>query len=209
MVGVLFQIGIFPLVMIAVAPVFFPSAWHEHFWQWVMSPSKINQTQPFIRSQNKLLVPFLAAYFVVQMILPWRYLFYSGLNSTTMLWTEEGYRFGWRVMLMEKSGSATFYVKDRCTGREGIVDNGEFLKPQQEKQMAMQPDMILQYAHYLHDHYALQGLCDPAVRCEDYVTLNGRPGQSFIDPAVDLSRVRDGWGHKDWILPMKTRRCLP
>ena len=103
-------------------------------------------------------------------------------------------------MLMEKAGTATFYVKDGPDGREGSVINHRFLNPHQEKQMAMQPDLILQFAHYLKAHYQSQGMTDPKVRAEVWVTLNARPAQSLIDPQVDLTQKSDGWKSKDWIL---------
>jgi hypothetical protein len=104
-------------------------------------------------------------------------------------------------MLMEKAGTATFYVKDGSTGREGVVVNSEFLNPHQEKQMAMQPDLILQFAHFLARHYESSGVKDPAVSAEVYVTLNAKPSQLLIDPNRDLTKIRDGWKTKDWIMP--------
>jgi hypothetical protein len=116
-----------------------------------------------------------------------------------MFWTEQGYRFGWRVMLMEKAGTATFFVRDGDNGREGTVINSEFLNSHQEKQMAMQPDMILQFAHYLRTHYKQQGMQNPQVRAEVYVTLNGKPAELLIDPNLNLAALEDGWKHKSWI----------
>ncbi|MFB0907960.1 MAG: HTTM domain-containing protein, partial [Spirosomataceae bacterium] len=110
------------------------------------------------RIQNSLLIGFI----VFQLIFPWRYVLYPG----SLFWTEEGYRFSWRVMLMEKAGTVTFYVKGAETNREGIVNNLEFLNTHQEKQMAMQPDMILQFAHFLGEYYEKQGVKNPQVRVE-------------------------------------------
>jgi hypothetical protein len=123
------------------------------------------------------------------------------LYDGNMFWTEEGYRFGWRVMLMEKAGDATFYVKDAQTGREGAVMNRDFLNPHQEKQMAMQPDMIVSFAHFLKQHYAAQGMVNPRVRAEVYVTLNGRPSRLYLDSTIDLSAQNDNFSQKHWILP--------
>jgi len=67
--------------------------------------------------------------------------------------------------------------------------------------MAMQPDMILQYAHFLGKHYAAQGVRQPAVRAEVYVTLNARPSRLLIDPQRDLMKEKDTFKPKDWILP--------
>jgi hypothetical protein len=131
-----------------------------------------------------------------QLLFPWRYLLYEG----NLFWNEEGYRFSWRVMLVEKSGHATFYVRDTCSGREGAVVNRDFLNSHQEKQMSFQPDMILQFAHFLAEHYRQQGYCGPEVRAEVHVTWNGRPSQLYIDPRLDLTKIQDGWRQKDWVL---------
>jgi hypothetical protein len=123
------------------------------------------------------------------------------LYPGNLFWTEEGYRFSWRVMLMEKAGTAQFYVMDSKTGREGLVENREFLNAHQEKQMAMQPDLILQFAHFLGKHYAALGLQNPKVRAEVYVTLNGKPSQLLIDDQIDLMQIEESWGPKTWIKP--------
>ena len=203
--GILFQIGIFPLVMIFVVTIFFSPEWHENLLNRLSNIFKKLKPQPAFanhyskRTTNRILLPLLSIFFAFQLIFPWRYLLYDGNH----FWTEEGYRFSWRVMLMEKAGTATFYIKNGKTGREGSVINRQFLNDHQEKQMAMQPDLILQYAHYLKDHYTKKGMEDPSVRAEVWVTLNGHPAQLLIDPEVDLSQKTDGWASKDWILPYK------
>ena len=212
--GLMFQIGVFPLVMIGATLVFFSEKWHERLWeigsmafrpsgQVAFTPLKEviqRRKRRFSRRPKghttyKLTLALLSLHFAFQLLFPWRYLLYPG----NLFWTEEGYRFSWRVMLMEKAGTATFYVKDAKTGREGEVLNGEFLNAHQEKQMAMQPDMILQFAHFLKKHYEKQGLSNPAVRAEVYVTLNARPSRLLIDPNLDLTKIRDDWSHKTWI----------
>jgi uncharacterized membrane protein YphA (DoxX/SURF4 family) len=203
-VGILFQIGIFPVMMIGVTLIFFswefimPNAFAEPGEQLPTTNKQVEE--PKIekyynkRIQNSLLIGFI----VFQLLFPWRYVLYPG----SLFWTEEGYRFSWRVMLMEKAGTATFYVKGAETNREGIVNNLEFLNTHQEKQMAMQPDMILQFAHFLGEYYEKQGVKNPQVRVEAWVTLNARPSQLLIDPKVDLMTKADGWKHKEWILPL-------
>jgi len=193
--GLMFQIGVFPLVMIAATLIFFSEKWHERIWtarHWSNVQGPMSNVQ---RPTSIVFFAFLFLHFAFQLLFPWRYLLYPG----NLFWTEEGYRFSWRVMLMEKAGTATFFVKDAKTGREGEVLNGEFLNAHQEKQMAMQPDMILQFAHFLKQHYEKQGVSDPAVRAEVYVTLNARPSQLLIDPNIDLTKLSDGWSHKTWI----------
>jgi hypothetical protein len=202
MTGILFQIGVFPLVMMAGTLIFFSPEWHNR-WQQVFSrlvnlpKIKFDGTHTHA-GMHPALKWGLLFYVVFQIVFPWRFLLYPG----TLFWTEEGYRFGWRVMLMEKAGTATFFVEDRCTGREGEVLNAEFLNSHQEKQMAMQPDMILQYAHFLKAHYSTKGMCDPKVRAEVYITVNGKPSALYFDPQLDLAQIQDSWAPKTWLYPM-------
>lgn len=180
--GMMFQIGVFPLVMMAMTLAFF-----------VPRPATVAATKPRIG-----VVHVVAGVFVVfQILIPWRFLLYPG----NLYWTEEGYRFSWRVMLVEKAGTATFSVTDRQTGRTGIVDNRMFLNEHQEKQMSFQPDMILQFAHVLHDHYQRAGMSDPIVTADVWVTMNGQPSRQLVDPTVDLSRERLGFHRNAWVLP--------
>jgi hypothetical protein len=205
--GLMFQIGVFPLVMIGATLVFFSEEWHNR-WQnrWRIwwqdrffkkpersgAPASLEPTPQWIWM-------LLTLHFAFQILFPWRYLLYPG----NVFWTEQGYRFAWRVMLMEKAGTATFFVKDGVTGREGEVVNSEFLNSHQEKQMAMQPDLILQFAHFLKKHYTQKGVQVAGVRAEVYVTLNGRPSQLLIDPQTDLSQLQDNWRNKPWIIRYK------
>ena len=203
--GFLFQIGVFPLVMIGATIIFFSDTWHEKIFKHIKALPLLKELFIFSSSRDvktksifrfSLFKAFFVAYLLFQIIFPWRYLLYPG----NLFWTEEGYRFSWRVMLMEKAGDATFYVKDSKTGREGIVDNREFLNAHQEKQMSFQPDMILQFAHFLGDYYQKQGVYQPEVRAEVYVTLNARPSKLLIDPKRNLMLEKDTWKHKSWIL---------
>ena len=82
------------------------------------------------------------------------------------------------------------------------VRNYEYLTPQQEKMMSTQPDMILQFAHYLKRVYEQKGFEDPIINCNSKVSLNGKRSRPFIDPEVDLAKQKRGFQHKDWILPL-------
>lgn len=189
-VGLLFQIGIFPIVMIGSTLLFFD------FKAW-QAPSISLPSMPPFKPLSKVFSLFLLLYMSIQLLYPWRYVLYTG----NLFWTEQGYRWGWRVMLMEKAGTATFFVKDTRTGREGIVNNAEFLTPHQEKQMAIQPDMILQYAHFLKHYYEQKGVYRPQVRAEVWITLNAKPSQLYFSPQLDLTSLHDTWKHKDWLYP--------
>lgn len=118
-----------------------------------------------------------------------------------VLWHEQGMRFSWRVMVRVKGGGTTFVVRDRSTGRVWHVNPREYLTPLQEAEMSSQPDLILQLAHHIRKDLEAQGLGPLEIRAESRVTLNGRRSAALIDPDVDLTTIRDGLARADWILP--------
>ncbi len=201
--SLLFPIGMFPYVMIVTALVFFPARFHQKLIDRVGTilgmPAAVIRPSSLYRF-SALLQPVIytvfTVFFVFQITFPFRYLFYAN----ELFWTEEGYRFSWRVMLMEKAGYTQFTVTD-AAGKRQIVNNNDFLTRLQEKMMSTQPDMILQYAHMLRDHYAARGFIRPQVYVDSYVALNGRTGQPLIAPDVDLARQTDSFRHKSWITP--------
>jgi hypothetical protein len=139
----------------------------------------------------------LQIYVFLQLVIPLRSLLYPG----HLFWNEEGYRFSWRVMLMEKAGSAYFSVKDKDHSIE--VNNAEFLTPLQEKMMCTQPDLILKYAHHLAGVYKTRGLVNPEVYAEIYVSLNGERSKLFIDTTRNLAAEPVSWKHYNWVLPYR------
>ena len=161
-------------------------------------PASLGSFAFYSLKENKILRLGLIAFFLIQLSLPFRHIFYPG----NLLWTEEGYRFSWRVMLVEKSGQAFFYVKDPTTGKKIEVDNSRFLTEFQEKQMSVQPDFMVQYAHFLKQHYQKQyNIPNPEITTLSYVALNGRTSQQFIDPEINLASITDNFTPKNWILP--------
>jgi hypothetical protein len=201
MTGYLFQIGVFPMVMSGMAFLFFSEPTHRKvlFYLARLFPFLSYQKKEVQTLKKTVFVPYLLAAFVLwQVLFPWRFLCYDGY----LFWTEQGYRFSWRVMLIEKAGSATFYVQKNEHSPKQVVFNEDFLNTHQEKQMAMQPDMLLYYAHFLDQHFKTHfGYEDPIITADVFVTLNGRPGQRLLPADLDLSKVQDSFAPKTWILP--------
>ncbi|WP_432670759.1 HTTM domain-containing protein [Flavobacterium sp. SM2513] len=201
---ILFPIGVFPYVMIISTLIFFDASFHQrvlfffknfkkHQPIWENNKTKI---ATFTKVYQTKLV-FLSSFLLLQLAFPFRYLAYPN----ELFWTEEGFRFSWRVMLMEKAGYTEFKVTDAVTKKTIHVDNSQFLTRFQEKQMAFQPDFIIQYAHYLHNYYQEKGINNPIVTVDSYVALNGRLSQRYIDPTINLAQENDTFQHKNWILP--------
>ena len=200
---ILFPIGMFPYIMIVSAIIFFEPQIHLRLLNTISTFFRIplaifNNGLTLQNSMgfNKMKLSIIGLFFLFQFLIPFRYLMYPG----ELFWTEEGYRFSWRVMLMEKAGYANFKIINPENGESFYIDNDEFLSSFQQKQMASQPDMILQYAHFLKRHVAEEGIPNAEVYVESYVALNGRRSKTYIDPNVDLGKIKDSFAHKSWIL---------
>jgi len=202
---ILFPIGMFPFIMIVSATIFFSAAWHEQLLTKLANVLKLdlsrfkngNTLETVAIPLHQFKIGLLTLFFVIQLLFPFRYLAYPG----ELFWTEEGFRFSWRVMLMEKAGYANFKIVDGKTGNSFYVNNNDFLTGFQEKQMSFQPDFILEYAHYLKNHFESQGHEEVEVYVESYVALNGRRSKPYIDPTVNLVKEKESFKHKNWILP--------
>jgi len=190
------SIGMFPFVMIVCATVFLPSEFHE-FLLGTKNEERRTEAASLATRSTHLATTFFILHFSIQLLLPFRYVFYPEKS----FWHEEGYRFSWRVMLMEKAGMATFHVKDSVTKQLTEIRNADYLTPQQEKQMSTQPDMLLQFAKHLAWVHEQQGWHKPEVYVESYVSLNGKGSRQFIRNDINLAAQNDGFAHKHWILP--------
>ena len=204
--GLLFPIGMFPWIMIASTLIFFPPDWPRRVFARLLRrfprllppppppPPSLAAPPPF--RLPRLAAAALACHFVVQIALPLRHLLYPGDAG----WTDEGFRFAWRVMLVEKTGLVEYRVRDPVSGRVWAVNPAGRLTPLQVKMMAQSPDMILEYAHHLAGEFARRGHGDVQVFADAYASINGRPSQPLVDPGVDLARERDSLLPARWIV---------
>lgn len=205
------SIGLFPYVMIVCSLIFFNSNFHQRLLR-VLPFANQHIEKTFAKnasaypSLSKHAVSIsIGIFFLFQVLIPFRYLLYPG----HLFWHEKGFRFSWRVMIMEKSGNAFFYVKEPSSGRTYEVNNAEFLTPLQEKMMSTQPDMILRYAHFLSEVYTRKGVQAPEVYAQCYVALNGARSRLFIDSGVDLAKQPLSLSHYTWVLPYQPTKNYP
>lgn len=201
---ILFNIGMFPYIMICATLIFFDSSVHQKLLIHVKKILHITENrvvitqEKYLYKKQKIILFLIGLFIVIQLFLPFRNLYYPG----QLFWHEQGFRFSWRVMLIEKVGYTTFTIKDGVSGKYFHVKNSDFLTSFQIKQMSFQPDFILEYAHYLGDHFKNQGHKNIQVFTESYVALNGRLNQLFINPKVDLYKEQEGFHNKTWVLPL-------
>ncbi len=190
-----FQIGIFPYMSIAFALFFFSSKTVQK--RFLPKKEHYDKGDVIVPGYKKTLITLFSIYFVIQIGLPLRH----WAIEDNVLWTEEGHRLSWRMMLRTKSGTVKVTIKDKNTQEEFRVDIYDDLSPKQRRALATKPDYMWQYAQRLKKHYAKEGK-DVAVYFDAQVSVNRRPMTPFIDPKVDLASEKwKHFKHHDWILP--------
>jgi vitamin K-dependent gamma-carboxylase-like protein len=210
--AVIFDIGIFPWLMLGALLIFFPPDLPRRFAREFMSsgetlPAPASVTpiaepgdyQSLTRSQ-KSVAGLLAAYLVVQLIFPLRHYLYPGDVS----WTEEGHNFSWHMKLRTKGGEAVFTVTHPQTGQTWTIKPQDYLKSHQVVKMTTKPELILHFAHYLAEEKRREGFDNVEVRARVMVSLNGRQPQLLVDPNVDLAKEEVSLLPARWIVPLTT-----
>lgn len=195
----MFDIGIFPLVMVAVTIIFFPP-------EWLRSKKRTDEAAPASDPpppwtwRRKLGAGIAAVYVAVQVLVPFRHVLYPGDVS----WTEEGHRFSWHMKLRSKRPEylAAFVVEDGAGQPLNWLSPELMLTPRQARKMSGQPDMLLQYAHFIRDHLRAKGYEEVHVYAYTSLSLNGRAPQRLVDPEVDLAAEPRSLRHADWIVPL-------
>lgn len=187
--NVFFAIGMFPIIMVVGATLFFNPDWPRRLVRGAVVEPKIQ-----VSSRLPKRAIFALVFCAIQFLMPWRHLAYPN----DVLWTEEGMRWSWKVMIREKNGDIMYRV--RQGSREFEVSPRRYLTADQEREFSGQPDMILQLAHHIANVHTVQGK-RPEVRVDAWVSWNGRRRARMIDPTVDLAQIEDRiWPPATWIL---------
>ncbi len=191
----LFEIGIFPWLMLAGSALFFEPDWPRRFFRLDAGPPYAPGATVYRQRRQRLTLAGIGLYLALQLLLPLRHHLYPGEVS----WTEEGHLWSWHMKLRDKSGTARFFVTDG--DRTWQVNLRDYLSRQQIEKMSTRPDMILQFAHHLADRMKKEGK-SVAVHARVYVSLNGRTPQPLIDPTVNLAETPRNLWPAPWILPL-------
>lgn len=195
--SVTLQIGIFPYFALAMSIFFFPPETIRKAFlggQEVYMPDSYEFKSKF--TNYGLFTTFFILYFAWQIYLPLRHWLIPG----DVLWTEEGHRLSWRMMLRTNSGTVSYMVQDKKTGEKFNVKLSEEMTPLQVNRLSTHPDMIWQFAQRLKKKYAAEGK-DVSVFVNSKLSLNESPFYDYIDPKADLAAVKwKYFGHQDWIL---------
>ena len=188
------HIGIFPYLALAFCLFFFePKVIRNIFYP----KSKRNEfTTPVDFKYNQLITIGICVWLFIQFILPLRHWAIPG----DVLWTEEGHRLSWRMMLRSKRGKNSFYIQEEGQKRKKKIDLKNYLTKKQIKSMGGKPDMLWQFAQYLKKEYKANGK-NIAVFVKNSTKVNNQKRRKLIDFKTDLAKAKwNYWGHNDWIL---------
>ncbi len=210
--AVIFEIGIFPWLMLGALLIFFSPDLLRRFARAFMSPGEAfpdaeptptglnHQPALSLLASQKFDAALLISYFAFQLIFPLRHYLYPG----DVNWTEEGHNFSWHMKLRTKGGEAVFTVTHPQSGQTWTIKPEDYLESHQLTKVITKPDLILQFSHYLAEEKRREGYDNVEVRTRAMVSLNGRQPQLLIDPNVDLAKEQVGLRPAPWIMPLTT-----
>tara|TARA_R110000868_G_scaffold1647_1_gene13238 strand:+ start:7973 stop:9292 length:1320 start_codon:yes stop_codon:yes gene_type:complete len=198
--SIVFQIGIFPYLAMAFSVFFFePEVIRKIFFK---NKELYQGDEVIVPKNRKLILGILGSYFLIQLVLPIRHYF---INDD-VLWTEEGHRMSWRMMLRSRTGITSFKVVNSRTQNSFLVNLDDYLTKAQKNKISCYPDFMWQFTQRLKQEYKEKGE-EISVYVNSRVSVNGKPYQQFIDPEIDLGKV--SWNHlkhNQWILPSQQQQ---
>lgn len=193
--SIVFQVGVFPYLSLGFTVFFFEAKTIQKIF--LKKKSFFNENYINTPRFSKLFITLFSVYFMIQVAMPLRHWFIQD----NVLWTEEGHRLSWRMMLRAKIGSVKFKVINKQTQAKTPVNLNHLLSRKQKQAIAKKPDMIWQMAQRLKQIYANNNQ-DVSVFVDCFVSVNGRPYRQLINPNVDLTELEwDSFKHSQWILP--------
>lgn len=191
--AIFLHIGIFPFFALSFTVFFYPPDFMRKIFfkrKPILEETEINyETKP-------TLLWFFIPYFIIQLALPIRHWFIPH----DVLWTEEGHRLSWRMMLRSRQAITHFRIIDKETDDLILYDYRKNLSDKQQNFVAANPDGIWQMAQIIKKEFADKNQ-DVSIFVDSQVSINGGMYQQFIDPNVDFATAKwNYFGHDEWIL---------
>jgi hypothetical protein len=112
------------------------------------------------------------------------------------------------MMLREKQGNLHYFVMSKDRKNYLSVPLSEFISKRQLSNVIGKPDLILNLAHQIRDHYQDEWNKPVSVYASSVVSLNGRPKIEMIEPGTDLAAQPRTLKSYQWIRPLNSERFL-
>lgn len=206
--SVLFDIDVFPWMMILATPILCSPGWPRR-WLHLDSPAFLrneHSEEAPRSSSTRLSIGFFAIYVVWQLVFPLRHLLYPGNPS----WTEEGQQFAWRMMLRRKDIFLRIYATDGASHQVTPLPLKNLMTYKQLIKMANSPDQLVACAPYFAQQAHEMGIRDAEIRAVVLTSLNGRKPQFQMDPELNLLTLdRSIWPQAGIVPLTEPRRSTP
>ena len=157
----IFNIGIFPYLMIASTSLFFsPYTFRRILFKLRRPftkfeiPKTISFSETKIRkitNKEKLIIFVVVIFLAFWILFPIRHYTYPG----DVVWNEQGHVFSWRMKLRDKNCMGAVYGYQPAIKMPFYVPVEKTLSRTQTSKIFTRPWLFVQYAHYLGDLYAI------------------------------------------------------
>jgi len=190
--AIFLQIGIFPFFALTFSLFFYsPEKIRKLFFK-----NKLSTEEPIASNYfgKRIFLYFLIPFLFIQLLLPLRHHLIEG----DVLWTEEGHRLSWRMMLRKRDGFINFKIKNNDTGEVTSYDYHKNLSPKQARTLATKPDFIWQYCQKIKQEYHGKNI-SIFIDCKN--NINNGEFKTLIDPKQDFAKAEwNYFWHNEWIL---------
>lgn len=190
--AIFLQIGIFPFFALTFSLFFYPPEKIRKLF--LRNKPVFNESVAENHFGKPIFLFFLLPFLFLQLLLPLRHHLIEG----DVLWTEEGHRLSWRMMLRKRDGFINFKIKNNNTGEMTSYDYHKNLSPKQARTLATKPDFIWQYCQKIKQEYHGKNI-SIFIDCKN--NINNGEFKTLIDPKQDFAKAEwNYFWHNEWIL---------
>lgn len=190
--AIFLQIGIFPFFALTFSLFFYPPEKIRKLF--LKNKPVFNESVAENHVGKPIFLFFLLPFLFIQLLLPLRHHLIEG----DVLWTEEGHRLSWRMMLRKRDGFINFKIKNNNTGEMTSYDYHKNLSPKQARTLATKPDFIWQYCQKIKQEYHGKNI-SIFIDCKN--NINNGEFKTLIDPKQDFAKAEwNYFWHNEWIL---------
>lgn len=193
------QIGIFPWLMILVSVLFFEPDWPNKLFSKKASKQKEGNTPTL--SISGLAKGFIVGYIAFQLLLPLRHWLYQG----HAFWNGYGFRFSWSMMLFDNLEDFRVKVSVPNEGVVGYIELERYVNRRQLGKFNQCPQNLTRLGEFLATEMKNNaGITNPELNAIVLRSINGRAYQHFVDTTVNMATATySPWHVADWIEPFE------
>ena len=208
----IFNIGIFPWLMIASTCLFFEPYWPRRFIHFVKEYPKRNP-KPFsdfkkvswkttkirkLRLMEKIMLVLCFIFLAQQILSPLRHHTYPG----NVFWNEHGHRYSWRMKLRDKQCDGEVYGYRPSDQSWFEYPLNAVLTPRQYQKFTSRPEFIVQALREVNTQLINRDITDMELYSYVACRVNYREAAMLTNPRVNLANAEVWDWPYDWMTEM-------